>query len=92
LLNGTKQQLDVVRSLLRGMFHTRMESRGLDLWKCDIQKMLRSMAAPERDFAMRDGLDMLCETVQEFAERAFALDLVAWRTSCTQVKEDPSSE
>jgi hypothetical protein len=74
------------------MFHGRMESRGLDLWKCDMQRMLRSMAAPKRDFAMRDMLDMLCETMREFAEHMFALDLAVWRTSCTQVKEDPSSE
>ena len=74
------------------MFHGRMESRGLDLWKRDMQRMLRSMAAPEQDFAMRNMLDMLRKTVREFAERAFAWDLAVWRTSCAQVEEDPWSE
>ena len=92
MLHGTEHWLNAVRSLLRGMFHGRMESQGLDLWKCDMQRMLRSMAAPERDFATRDMLNMLCETVWEFAERAFTLDLAIWRTSCVQVEEDPSSE
>ena len=50
------------------------------------------MAAPKRDFAMRDMLDMLRETMREFAERVFALDLAVWRTSCAQVEEGLSSK
>ena len=92
LLHGTEHQLDVVRSLLRGMFHNRMESRGLDLWKCDMKRLLKSMETHERDFATRDKLDMLCETVREFMERAFLLDLVVWRTSCAQIEENSSSK
>ena len=84
--------IDAVRPLLWGMFHGRMESRGLNLWKCDMQRMLRSMMAPERDFATCDMLDMLCKTMREFTEPVFALDLAVWRTSCAQVKEDPLSE
>ena len=57
-----------------------------------MQRILRSMAAHERDFASHDMLVMLRETVREFAERVFALDLAVWRTSCAQVKEDPLSE
>ncbi len=92
MLHGTEHWLNAVRSLLRGMFHGRMESQGLDLWKCDMQRMLRSMAAPERDFGTRDMLDMLPETVREFAEHTFTLDLAIWRTSWAQVEEDPSPE
>jgi len=92
LHHGTEHQLDVVRSLLRGMFHNRMESRGLDLWKGDMKRLLKSMETHERDFATRDKLDMLCETVREFMERAFVLDLVVWRTSCTQIEENSSSK
>ena len=84
--------IDAVRPLLWGMFHGRMESRGLNLWKCDMQRMLRSMMAPERDFATCDMLDMLCKTMREFTEPVFALDLAVWRTSCAQVEEDPWSE
>ena len=92
LLHGTEHRLDAVRSLLKGIFHSRMESRGLNLWKCNVQRMLRSMVAPERDFVTRDLLDMLRETVREFAVRVFALDLAVWRMSCVQVEEDPLSE
>ena len=92
LLHGTEHRLDAVRSLLGGMFHGCMESRGLDLWKCNMQRKLRSMVAPEQDFATRDMLDMLRETVRELAERVFALDLAVWRTSCAQIEEDPLSK
>jgi len=61
-----------------------MVSRGLDLWKGDMKRLLKSMATHERDFATRDKLDMLCETVREFMERAFALELAVWRTSLAQ--------
>jgi hypothetical protein len=86
-----EHRLDAVWLLLQGMFHCRMESRGLDLWKCKMQRMLRSMAAPEWEFATRDMLDMLRETVREYAERTFPLDLAVWRTSCAH-EEDPSSK
>ncbi|KAL3815765.1 hypothetical protein ACHAXA_008815 [Cyclostephanos tholiformis] len=83
LLHSAEHQLEVVRTLLRGMFYNRMESRGLDLWKADMKCLLKSMTAPERDFATRDKLDMLCETVRDFMERAFALELVVWSKSCS---------
>jgi len=86
-------QHEVVRSLLRGMFHYRMESRrGLDLWKGDTKRLLKSMATHEQDSATRDKLEMLCETARESTERAFVLDLVVWRTSCTRIKENSSSK
>jgi hypothetical protein len=69
-----------------------MESRGLDHWKGDMKRLLKSMETHERDFATRDKLDMLCETVREFVERAFVLDLVVWRTSCAQIEENSSSK
>ena len=59
-----------------------MDRRGPDLWKRDMEGIRRSMAsARERDIATRDGLDALCETVREFAERASALDSAVWRTT-----------
>jgi hypothetical protein len=79
--------------LLRGMFHNRMESRrGLDLWKGDTKRLLKSMATHEQDSATRDKLEMLCEIAREFTERAFLLDLVVWRTSCARIKENSSSK
>lgn len=55
-----------------------MESRGLDLWKADMKRLLESLnsaRAIERDFATRDKLEMLCETMRDFMERAFTLEL-----------------
>ena len=81
LLHAAEHQLEVIHILLRGMFHNRMESRGLDLWKDDMKRVLKSVSTHERDFATRDKLDMLSEAVQNFMERAFALELVVWSAS-----------
>ena len=62
-----------------------MERRGLDFWKKDINFLVRSMKdAYERDFSTRDKLDMICETITEFMERVFVLELAVWRASCLQ--------
>jgi hypothetical protein len=89
LLHGTEHQLEVVQSLLWGMFHICMESRGLDLWKGDIERLLKSMATHKRDFATCIKLVMLCKSMRDFMECLFALDLVVWRTSCAQFEGNP---
>jgi hypothetical protein len=77
-----KHQLEVVWSLLWGMFYNRMESHGLDLWKGDdMQRMLKIMATHKRDFEMHNKLNMLCKTKQDFMEHSFALDLVVWHST-----------
>jgi hypothetical protein len=57
-----------------------------------MKHVLKSMATHEQDFAMRNRLDMLHETVWDFVERAFALNLVMWRTSHVQFKGNPPSK
>ena len=84
LLHSTENQLEVVRLLLEGMLCNRMESKGLDLWKADMNNLLRSMQTHERDFTTRDKLDMICDTISEFKERVFALELAVWRASILQ--------
>jgi hypothetical protein len=59
-----------------------MESKGLDLWKRDVEHLLRSMQTHERNFTTRDKLDMICETLRDFRERACVLELAVWRASC----------
>lgn len=62
-----------------------MERRGLDLWKTDMISLVTSMTdAYERDFTTRDKLDMICESIREFIERVFVLELAVWRASCLQ--------
>ena len=62
-----------------------MERRGLDFWKTDINCLVKSMTdAYERDFSTRDKLDIICETITEFVERVFVLELAVWRASCLQ--------
>lgn len=62
-----------------------MERRGLDLWKTDINSLVGSMNdAYERDFTTRDKLEMICESITEFMERVFVLELAVWRASCLQ--------
>jgi hypothetical protein len=58
-----------------------MERRGLDLWKDDMKRLLKSVSTHERDFATRDKLDMLSEAVRNFMERAFTLELAVWSAS-----------
>ncbi|KAL7525053.1 hypothetical protein ACHAXR_001672 [Thalassiosira sp. AJA248-18] len=91
LLHTTENQLDVVKLLLQGMLCNRMESKGLDLWKIDMKNLLTSMDTYERDFTTRDKLDMICETMKEFMERVFTLELAVWRASCLQFDEKFSS-
>lgn len=87
LLHTYEKQLDVVKLLLQGMLCDRMESKGLDLWKADMKSLLTSMETHERDFTTRDKLDMICETMKEFMERVFTLELAVWRASCLQFDE-----
>ena len=42
------------------------------------------MKTHERDFTTHDKLDMICETMREFMERVFTLELGVWRASCLQ--------
>ena len=68
LLHTYERQIDVVKILLQGMLCDRMESKGLDLWKADIKRLLTKMNIHERDFTTRDKLDMICDTIKDFTE------------------------
>ncbi|KAL9188909.1 hypothetical protein ACHAXT_011399 [Thalassiosira profunda] len=83
LLHTTESQIEVVQLLLQGML-CRMESKGLELWKADMKRLLTSMQTHERDFTTRDKLDMVCEAIREFTEKVFTLELAVWRASCLQ--------
>ena len=75
----TNQQLEVLHLLLCGMFVGRMEYRGVELWKKDLQRILKSMIEThERDFVTRDKLDMVCDSIQSFMDRACMLELVIY--------------
>jgi hypothetical protein len=85
LLHSTENQIQVIQLLLQGMFCNLMERRGLDFWKTDIKCLVKSMTdSYERDFSTRDKLDMICESITEFMERVFVLELAVWRASCLQ--------
>lgn len=92
LLHNTENQLEVVRILLAGMLCNRMERRGLERWKAEVRSTVRGMRTPhERNFETRDKLDMICDAVEEFAERAAALELAVWRASCLRFDPGCSS-
>jgi len=84
ILHTVQQQVEVVEVLLKGMLCGRMERKGLDNWKSDMRSLLKSMATHERDFTCRDKLDMICDTIRQFMERVFTLELAVWRASCLQ--------
>ena len=84
LLHSTENQLEIIQLLLEGMLCGRMTNKGLELWKQDISRLMNSMHTHERDFTTRDKLDMICETIVEFREKVFALELAVWRVSCLQ--------
>jgi hypothetical protein len=84
LLHTTKDQMEVVEIILHHMICTRMERKGLDLWKKEIKNMLTSMETHERDFTTRDKLDIICDAMRNFNERVLTLELAVWRASCLQ--------
>ncbi|KAL7432086.1 hypothetical protein ACHAXM_002933 [Skeletonema potamos] len=84
LLHTTKDQIEVVELILQHMICTRMERKGLDLWKTEMKNMLTSMETYERDFTTRDKLDIICDAMRNFKERVFTLELAVWRASCLQ--------
>eukprot|EP00985_Skeletonema_marinoi_P021146 scaffold12845_cov141-Skeletonema_marinoi.AAC.4 len=84
LLHTTKDQIEVVQIILQHMICTRMERKGLDLWKTEIKNMLTSMQTHERDFTTRDKLDMISDAMRNFNARVFTLELAVWRASCLQ--------
>ena len=84
LLHTFENQIEVVKLLLESMICGLMNRKGLELWKDDIQSLLNNMRVHERDFTTRDKLDMICDTVVEFRERVFVLELAVWRASCLQ--------
>ena len=75
----TNQQLEVLHLLLCGMFVGRMEYRGVELWKKDLRRILKSMIEThERDFVTRDKLDMVCDSIRSFMDRACMLESVIY--------------
>ncbi len=84
LLHTTKDQLEVSQLILKHMMYTRMERKGLELWKKEIKSMLTSMETHERNFTTRDKLDIISDAIRNFNERVFTLELAVWRTSCLQ--------
>ena len=84
LLHTTKDQLKVSQKILKHMICTRMERKGLDLWKKEMKSMLTSMETHERNFTTRDKLDMISDAMQNFNERVITLELAVWRASCLQ--------
>ena len=84
LLHTTENQLAVLQVLLHGMLCGRMERKGINLWKIEMKSLLKSMTETthERSFTTRDKLDMVCESIQQFMERVFVLELAVWRASC----------
>lgn len=84
LLHTTENQIEVIRLLLKGMLCNRMDIKGLDLWKVNMEKLLKSMETHERDFTTRDKLDMICEAIRDFMERVVTMELAVWRASCLQ--------
>ena len=84
ILHSFENQIEVVQLLLDGMICGLMNRKGLELWKDDIQSLLNNMRVHERDFTTRDKLDMICESLVDFRERVFALELAVWRASCLQ--------
>jgi ankyrin repeat protein len=79
-----ESSMEVVQLILHHMIYTRMERKGLDLWKKDVNNMLRSMKTHERDFTIRDKLDIICDALRNFNERVLTLELAIWRASCLQ--------
>ena len=86
-----ESQLGMVKLLMEGMLCGRMELRGFDLWKADMKSVLELMSTHERDFTTRDKLDMVMETIRNFMERVFVLELAVWRASCLQFRTEYSS-
>mmetsp|Transcript_10082 Transcript_10082/g.21274 ORF Transcript_10082/g.21274 Transcript_10082/m.21274 type:complete len:375 (-) Transcript_10082:304-1428(-) len=84
LLHTADKQLEVVQLLLQGMLCNRMNRKGYQLWKSDMKSLLTSMETHERNFTTRDKLDMICETMRDFIDRVFVLELAVWRASCLQ--------
>jgi ankyrin repeat protein len=73
------QQLEVLHLLLCGMFVGRMEYRGVELWKKDIQRIIKSITEThERDFVTRDKLDMVCDSIGSFMDRTCMLEWVIY--------------
>ena len=84
LLHTTKDQVEVAEIILQHMICTRMERKGIDLWKREMKNMLNSMATHERNFTTRDKLDIISEEIRYFSERVFTFELAVWRASCLQ--------
>ena len=74
--------IQVIQMLLEAMICGRIERIGLELWKKDMQKYLKSMSTHERDFNTADKLEMTREAFTTFLERAFVLELGIWKTAC----------
>jgi uncharacterized membrane protein YheB (UPF0754 family) len=56
-----------------------MEYRGVELWKKDIQRIIKSMTEThERDFVTRDKLDMVCDSMHSFMDRTCMLEWVIY--------------
>jgi hypothetical protein len=81
LLRGRNSE--VIRMVLQAMLCHRLERIGLDLWKHDMNRLLKSMEdTPERDGTTRDKLDAIGTSIRGYMERAIVLELAVWKASC----------
>lgn len=77
-----RSNIPVIQVLLEAMICGRIERIGLDLWKRDMRKYLKSMETHERDFDAADKLEMTREAFTTFLERTFVLELALWKATC----------
>mmetsp|Transcript_24166 Transcript_24166/g.35816 ORF Transcript_24166/g.35816 Transcript_24166/m.35816 type:complete len:383 (-) Transcript_24166:2437-3585(-) len=81
------QNLESIRILLTAMLVGRMERVGLELWKRDINSLMKKMKTHERDFTTRDKLDMIVDSLQQMLERVYVLELFVWKSTCLRYSD-----
>ena len=74
--------LNTIQMVLEAMFCGRMERMGLELWKRDVSRFLKSMSTYERDFNTRDKLDQIAEKFHVMKEKIHVLELALWKATC----------
>lgn len=72
----------VIRLLLQGMLYGRMERKGLHGWKRDMKNIHTALSTYERDWDVRDKLNVIQDTLRIFVEQTHALELALWKVQC----------